>query len=62
MPTAPPSSCRGRAACGGAAKTLPPFVLAERHETHDVLTLDERHLRALRVPGGRPFRLLPSDA
>ena len=36
-------------------------VLAERHEAHDVLTLDERHFRALRGPGGRPFRLLPSD-
>jgi hypothetical protein len=28
----------------------------------DLLTLDERHFRALRGPGGRPFRLLPADA
>ena len=37
-------------------------VLANRHETLDVLTLDERHFRALRGSGGRPFRLLPADA
>jgi predicted nucleic acid-binding protein len=37
-------------------------VLAERHGVTDVLTLDERHFRALRGPGGRPFRLLPADA
>ena len=36
-------------------------VLAERHRTRDVLTLDERHFRALRAPGGRRFRLLPAD-
>lgn len=36
-------------------------VLAERHETVDVLTLDERHFRVLRGPGDRPFRLLPAD-
>ncbi len=37
------------------------IVLAERHETLDILTLDERHFRALSGPGGRPFRLLPAD-
>jgi len=37
-------------------------VLANRHDTLDVLTLDERHFRALRGPGGRPFRLLPANA
>ena len=37
-------------------------VLANRHDTLDVLTLDERHFRALRGPGGRPFRILPADA
>ena len=37
-------------------------VLAERHGTRDVLTLDERHFRAVAGPGGRPFRILPSDA
>lgn len=37
-------------------------VLAERHRTRDVLTLDERHFRAMRADGGEPFRLLPADA
>jgi len=37
-------------------------VLAERHRTLDVLTLDERHFRAITGPGGRPFRILPADA
>lgn len=37
-------------------------VLANRHDTLDVLTLDERHFRTLRGPGGRPFRILPADA
>ena len=37
-------------------------VLANRHGTLDVLTLDERHFRVLRGPGDRPFRLLPADA
>ena len=37
-------------------------VLATRYGVRDVLTLDERHFRTLRGPGGRPFRLLPSDA
>ena len=36
-------------------------VLANRHGVRDLLTLDERHFRALRGPGGRPFRLLPAD-
>lgn len=36
-------------------------VLAERHGTLDLLTLDERHFRAVRGPGGRPFRILPAD-
>jgi predicted nucleic acid-binding protein len=36
-------------------------VLAERHGSSDVLTLDRRHFRAMRGPGGRPFRLLPDD-
>jgi uncharacterized protein len=37
-------------------------VLALRHRCRDLLTLDERHFRALRGPGSRPFRLLPADA
>lgn len=37
-------------------------VLARRHRTRDVLTLDERHFGALPGPGGRGFRLLPRDA
>lgn len=36
-------------------------VLANRYGVRDLLTLDERHFRALRGPGGRPFRLLPTD-
>jgi predicted nucleic acid-binding protein len=37
-------------------------VLAERHATTRVLTLDERHFRALRAHDGRAFTLLPADA
>ena len=37
-------------------------VLAHRYGVRDVLTLDERHFRALRAAGGRPFRLHPADA
>lgn len=37
-------------------------VLAERHDTGDVLTLDERRFRALRWKGRRRFTLLPADA
>ena len=36
-------------------------VLAGRHGTTDILTLDERHFRVLRDPRGRSFRLLPAD-
>jgi predicted nucleic acid-binding protein len=36
-------------------------VLAARYGVRDVLTLDERHFRVLRGPGGRPFRLRPAD-
>jgi predicted nucleic acid-binding protein len=36
-------------------------VLAERHGTHDLLTLDQRHFRGIRGPDGRPFRILPAD-
>jgi len=37
-------------------------VLAERHGVNDIVTLDERHFRAVRGPRGRPFRILPADA
>jgi uncharacterized protein len=37
-------------------------VLAHRHRTLDLLCTDERHFRALRGLGGKPFRLLPHDA
>lgn len=37
-------------------------VLAGRYRTLDVLTLDERHFRAVTGPRNRPFRLLPADA
>lgn len=37
-------------------------ALAERLGTADIATLDERHFRSMRSPGGEPFRLLPLDA
>jgi predicted nucleic acid-binding protein len=37
-------------------------VLAERHSARDVLTLDERHFRSLRVGRAGRFRILPADA
>lgn len=37
-------------------------VLSERHATHDLLTLDERHFRVLTGADRKPFRLLPTDA
>jgi len=36
-------------------------VLAARHGTDRVLTLDERHFRALRTLDGKRFQLLPTD-
>lgn len=38
-------------------------ALAQRLETIEIATLDERHFRAVRpLEGGNAFRLLPSDA
>jgi predicted nucleic acid-binding protein len=37
-------------------------VLAARHGTREVLTLDERHFRSLRTLDRERFRLLPADA
>ena len=37
-------------------------VLSERYDTRDVLTLDERHFRAIRPSPRRRFRILPADA
>jgi len=38
-------------------------VLAEKHGIYDILTLDERHFRAMQPQGRRKgFRLLPADA
>jgi predicted nucleic acid-binding protein len=37
-------------------------ILANRYATNRVLTLDERHFRALRTLDGHPFTLLPADA
>lgn len=37
------------------------IVLSERHDVLDLLTLDERHFRAVRGTGGKPFRVLPED-
>ncbi|HTM46776.1 MAG TPA: VapC toxin family PIN domain ribonuclease [Polyangiaceae bacterium] len=36
-------------------------VLSTRHNLVDVLTLDERHFRALRAAGGKRFRIIPTD-
>lgn len=36
-------------------------VLAARHATREILTLDERHFRAVTTPDGTPFRILPAD-
>jgi predicted nucleic acid-binding protein len=36
-------------------------VLAHRHRTRKVVTLDHRHFRVLRGPGGKPFTILPGD-
>lgn len=36
-------------------------VLAQRHRARDVLTLDERHFRALRIGQRSYFRILPAD-
>ena len=36
-------------------------VLAERHGTTDILTLDLRHFQALRVGARKRFRILPAD-
>jgi uncharacterized protein len=36
-------------------------VLSRRHRVNELLTLDERHFRALRGAGDHPFRLLPAD-
>jgi uncharacterized protein len=36
-------------------------VLATRYGVRDLLTLDQRHFRAIRGPGSRPFRILPAD-
>jgi hypothetical protein len=37
-------------------------VLAARHRTRSVLTLDERHFRVLRTSTGKPFEILPAPA
>ncbi|MHB2018355.1 MAG: type II toxin-antitoxin system VapC family toxin [Candidatus Xenobia bacterium] len=36
-------------------------VLADRHRCYEVLTLDQRHFRAMTSPEGKSFRLLPFD-
>jgi predicted nucleic acid-binding protein len=37
-------------------------VLAERYDAATVLSLDERHFRALRIHRRKRFRILPFDA
>lgn len=46
----------------GLADASNVVVLANGHDTLDVLTLDERHFRVLSGPVDRPFRLLPAHA
>jgi hypothetical protein len=36
-------------------------VLARRYSVVDLLTLDERHFRAVLAVGRKPFRILPAD-
>lgn len=36
-------------------------VLAERHSVAEVLTLDERHFRAMRIAPRKRFKVLPFD-
>ena len=36
-------------------------VLAERHAASEVLTLDQRHFRALRIERRKRFKILPFD-
>ena len=36
-------------------------VLAERHASTEVLTLDQRHFRAMRIDRRKRFRVLPFD-
>jgi len=36
-------------------------VLAKRYKTNEILTLDQRHFRAIRGLDGRHFKLLPFD-
>ena len=37
-------------------------VLSEKLNALELLTLDEKHFRALKGARGRPFRILPADA
>jgi predicted nucleic acid-binding protein len=36
-------------------------VLAERHVVTDVLTLDQRHFRSMRIQRRKRFKVLPFD-
>ena len=38
------------------------IATAERLKTRRILTVDERHFRAVRAADGKPFTLLPADA
>ncbi|HSR70602.1 MAG TPA: PIN domain-containing protein [Acidobacteriota bacterium] len=37
------------------------MVLADRYQTRQLLTLDERHFRVLKMESGDAFRILPAD-
>jgi predicted nucleic acid-binding protein len=36
-------------------------VLAEQYKTRNILTLDERHFRAMKTASRKSFRILPAD-
>jgi uncharacterized protein len=54
------SIARGRPEIGLTDASL--VALAGRLRTNRIATLDHRHFRALTVPDGQPFMLLPADA
>lgn len=37
-------------------------LLAGRHRTTRVFTVDEKHFRSMTTPDGKPFTILPADA
>ncbi len=52
---------RRYAALSPGLANLSIVVLAHRFQTHRVLTIDQRHFRAMVALDGKPFTLLPWD-